>query len=149
MALPPATSSIDPILDQIFSAEKGALESEPDDEDNGDRNDEDSSLEEEQDERDDEDSLAGINDKVSERAELAPSSNSATLARLAKVRQVNEVENKRKRSTVYIWDDKKRMEKFSKKRKKLAADVEELGALTGCYGFLCLSKYVNSECSRC
>ena len=33
------------------------------------------------------------------------------------------------------------MEKFSKKRKKLAADVEELGAMTGCYGFLCLSKY--------
>lgn len=88
---------------------------------------------------DDEDSPTASNDKIMATQALPPSD--SALIRLEKVRQVKELENKRKKSMDYIWNDKKRPEKFCKKRKKLAADVEQLGAMTGCYGYLYLSKY--------
>ena len=50
----------------------------------------------------------GNSDEVTAMIQLPPASQSA-LVRLAKVKQVNEAEIKRKRSTAYIWDDKKRL----------------------------------------
>ena len=73
--------------------------------------------------------------------QVPPSPNSALVRRIEKVKQLNELENKRKNPADYIWNDKSRMEKFCKKRKKLANDLYELGANTGCYGYLYLSKY--------
>ena len=68
-----------------------------------------------------------------------PSSNSALIGRIEKIREANELE-KRKRTTDYIWDNKAQLEKFCKERKKLAQELEDLGAATGCFGYLYLSK---------
>lgn len=145
---------IDPILEKIFAAQRDG-DSDPGNNFRFEDNEKDSpskelDLEFDNDEdevnRDEEDDghekdppAASNNDKVAATIQLPPVSRSV-LDRLAKVRQVNEIEIKRKRSTAYIWDDKKTFGEILQKEKKLAVDFEELGAMTGCYGFFCLSK---------
>jgi len=68
-----------------------------------------------------------------------PPSNSAHVGRIEKIIHINKFESKPKKTTDYVWNNKARAERFCKKRKALAKALQDLGATTGCYGYLYLS----------
>lgn len=71
-------------------------------------------------------------------AAAASAPSDALIRRLDQVNRANKEEKRRNKT--FEFDDEKRLQKFSKGRKKLKEALHDLGAQTGAFGYLYLSK---------